>query len=163
MFQTFFFKFKFCSLKYTSDCSYERDGRPLDEIFCRLINLQWNWNQLTTRNTIPAYWSRHSKMETLVTRCLAVQFNQVFSVSHLQSFHKSSILKISDERNNFILFLHEAVYLPVCLIRMLPHCITKTRLFKYIENFTSNNWKFSDKKNADIFHISAQNIDCGTR
>ena len=39
--------------------------------------------------------------------------------------------------------------------------ITKTRLFKYIENFTSKNWKFSDKKNSDIFHISAQNIDCG--
>ena len=39
--------------------------------------------------------------------------------------------------------------------------ITKTRLFKYIENFTSKNWKFSDKKNFDIFHISAQNLDCG--
>ena len=39
--------------------------------------------------------------------------------------------------------------------------ITKTRLFKYIENFTSKNWKFSDKKNSDIFHISAQNIGCG--
>ena len=24
--------------------------------------------------------------------------------------------------------------------------ITKTRLFKYIVNFTSKNWKFSDKK-----------------
>ena len=38
--------------------------------------------------------------------------------------------------------------------------ITKTRLFKYTENFNSKNWKFSDKK-TDIFHISAQNIDCG--
>ena len=38
--------------------------------------------------------------------------------------------------------------------------ITKTRLFKYIENFTTKNWKFSDK-NSDNFHISAQNIDCG--
>ena len=37
--------------------------------------------------------------------------------------------------------------------------ITKTRAFKYIENFTTKNWKFSDK-NSDIFHISAQNIDC---
>ena len=36
----------------------------------------------------------------------------------------------------------------------------KTRLFKYIENFISKNWKFSDK-NSDIFLISAQNIDCG--
>ena len=30
----------------------------------------------------------------------------------------------------------------------------------YIENFTTKNWKFSDK-NSDIFHISANNIDCG--
>ena len=37
--------------------------------------------------------------------------------------------------------------------------ITKTRLFKYVENFTTKNWKFSDT-NPDIFHISAQNIDC---
>ena len=35
--------------------------------------------------------------------------------------------------------------------------ITKTRLFKYIENFTSKNWKSSDKKTQ----ISDQNIDCG--
>ena len=39
--------------------------------------------------------------------------------------------------------------------------ITITRLFKYIENFTSINWKYLDKKNSDIFHISAQNINCG--
>ena len=32
----------------------------------------------------------------------------------------------------------------------------------YTENFTIKNWKFSDK-NSDIFHICAQNIDCGTR
>ena len=38
--------------------------------------------------------------------------------------------------------------------------IMKTRLFKYIEIFTTKNQKFSDK-NSDIFHISAQNIDCG--
>ena len=38
--------------------------------------------------------------------------------------------------------------------------ITKTCLFKYIENFTSKNWKFSNK-NSDILLISAQNIDCG--
>ena len=36
----------------------------------------------------------------------------------------------------------------------------ETRLFKYIENFISKNWKFSDKK-TDIFPISAQNIDYG--
>ena len=38
--------------------------------------------------------------------------------------------------------------------------ITKTHLFKYTENFASKNWEFSDK-NSDIFHIIAQNIDCG--
>ena len=45
----------------------------------------------------------------------------------------------------------------------VPHYkydITKTRLFKYIENFTTKNWKFSDT-NSDVFHISAQNIDFG--
>ena len=35
----------------------------------------------------------------------------------------------------------------------------KTCLFKYIENFITKNWNFSDN-NSDIFHISAQNIDC---
>ena len=38
--------------------------------------------------------------------------------------------------------------------------IKKTRLFKYIEKFTSKNWHFQ-RQNSDIFHISAQNIDCG--
>ena len=37
--------------------------------------------------------------------------------------------------------------------------IMKTSLFKYTENFTTKNENFSDK-NSDIFHISAQNIDC---
>ena len=36
--------------------------------------------------------------------------------------------------------------------------ITKTRLFKYTENFTPKNWKCSDKK-LWYFHVSAQNID----
>ena len=42
-------------------------------------------------------------------------------------------------------------------------CITKTHLFKYTENYTTEKkkkWKFSDK-NSVIFHISAQNIYCG--
>ena len=43
--------------------------------------------------------------------------------------------------------------------QLTTNTITKTRLFKYIEKFASKNWKFSDK-NSDIFHISAQNIDC---
>ena len=30
----------------------------------------------------------------------------------------------------------------------------------YTEDFITKKWKFPDKK-SDIFHISAQNIDCG--
>ena len=41
-----------------------------------------------------------------------------------------------------------------------PGLITKTSLFKYTENFTTKNENFQIK-NSDIFHISAQNIDCG--
>ena len=37
----------------------------------------------------------------------------------------------------------------------------KTRLFKYIENFTTKQGSFVDKKKSDIFHISSQNIDSG--
>ena len=38
--------------------------------------------------------------------------------------------------------------------------ITKTRLFKYIENFTTKNKETFQIKNSDIFHIPAQNIYC---
>ena len=39
--------------------------------------------------------------------------------------------------------------------------ITKTLLFKYIENFTTKKRKIIRLKNSNIFHISAQSIDCG--
>ena len=39
--------------------------------------------------------------------------------------------------------------------------ITKTRLFKYTENFTTKKMAIFQIKNSDIFYISAQNIDCG--
>ena len=38
--------------------------------------------------------------------------------------------------------------------------LRKHAYFKCTENFTSKNWKLSDK-NYDIFPVSAQNIDCG--
>ena len=37
----------------------------------------------------------------------------------------------------------------------------KTRLFKYIEYFTTKKNENFQTKNSDIFLISAQNIDCG--
>ena len=45
--------------------------------------------------------------------------------------------------------------------RRLNISITETRLFKYIENFTTKKGGKIYKKNSDIFHISVQNIDCG--
>ena len=39
--------------------------------------------------------------------------------------------------------------------------ITKTRLYKYIVNFTAERTKILQMKNCNVFLISAQNIDCG--
>ena len=39
--------------------------------------------------------------------------------------------------------------------------ITKTCLLKYTENFTTKKKENVQIKKSDIFHISAQNIDCG--
>ena len=49
---------------------------------------------------------------------------------------------------------------PMYHVHLFRLIITKTRLFKYIKNFTIKTWTFSDK-NWYFFHISAQNIDCG--
>ena len=56
--------------------------------------------------------------------------------------------------------LYLFLYIYTDELKRNPFVIRKTRLFKYNENFTNKKWKFSEK-NADIFHISAQNIDCG--
>ena len=54
------------------------------------------------------------------------------------------------------------IFLRICQKSRVPvKLIMKTCLFKYIENFTTKNWKFSNN-NSDIFFIfSSQNIDCG--
>ena len=44
---------------------------------------------------------------------------------------------------------------------MLRYNSTKTRLFKYTEFFYHQNNEIDQIKNSDIFHISAQSIDCG--
>ena len=38
---------------------------------------------------------------------------------------------------------------------------TKTRLFKYIENFSTKKYKLSDEKNLEMFMILLKIIDCG--
>ena len=37
----------------------------------------------------------------------------------------------------------------------------KTRLFKYIENFSTKKYKLSDEKILEIFMILLKRIDCG--
>ena len=64
--------------------------------------------------------------------------------------------------SNVILRIHDSgkIISKQILLILFNQLITKTRLSKYTENFTTKKWKFSDK-NSDIFYISAQNIDCG--
>ena len=45
--------------------------------------------------------------------------------------------------------------------QMFTITIEKTRLFKYIENFTTKKMENFQIKKSDIFPIPAQNIDCG--
>ena len=53
-------------------------------------------------------------------------------------------------------------HIMVLIGSVLAKHITKTRLFKYVEKFTFfQKLKIFRYKNSDIFHISAQNMDCG--
>ena len=52
------------------------------------------------------------------------------------------------------IFLSKEDLINCCIV------ITKTRLFRYIEISSPKTENFQIK-NSDIFHISAQNIDCG--
>ena len=78
----------------------------------------------------------------------------------LVSLYTKSLLKSGKSRPHFRKEVKPFWQLPLFKVHQFPLIITKTRLFNYIENFTTKNWKFSDK-NSDIFHTSAQNTDCG--
>ena len=56
---------------------------------------------------------------------------------------------------------YQMLKLSATMFTYTRNIITKTRLFKYIENFTTKKKEYFQIKNSDIFHISAQNIDCG--
>ena len=97
----------------------------------------------------------------------------------MQSKTKANKMQL-DLMESFCVFCLEWIHSPViCFIKgfviyillwcfidevgtaiQIEHFITKTRLFKYTENLPPKNEIFSEK-NCDIFHISAQNIDCG--
>ena len=46
-------------------------------------------------------------------------------------------------------------------MKVFIRLIMKIRLFKYIENFTTKIKENFQIKNFDIFHIPAQDIECG--
>ena len=64
----------------------------------------------------------------------------------------------------FFLFIHKIQFCgfsleePQCTFSLI---ITKTCLFKYTEKLITEKLKNFQTKNSNIFHISAQNIDCG--
>ena len=57
-----------------------------------------------------------------------------------------------------VLFLLKQLHVNICCLSPL---ITKTCLFKYTERLITEKLKKIRQKNSNIFHISAQNIDCG--
>ena len=69
---------------------------------------------------------------------------EMFSITHYKLKIWLSIL--------ICIFSQECLSIPLSYI-------TKTRLFKYTENFISKSWTFSDKK-TDVFHTFSQNVDC---
>ena len=80
----------------------------------------------------------------------------IFATAHNRSLRSASndLISIPRSRTTFNdrPFSHSA--------SRIWNSITKTRLFKYIEKITSKKTEIFQIKNCDIFHISAQNIDC---
>ena len=72
--------------------------------------------------------------------------------AHLQNLNGGFIARL---QNQWLLYIK---YNNIPLLRPL---ITKVCLFKYIEKFTTIKIENFQIKIPDIFHISAQNIDCG--
>ena len=77
--------------------------------------------------------------------------NKKIILTQVLSFILSYV--VSTKLDDCIVFLTKFV--------LLNNYITKTCLFKYTENFTTQKKENFQIKNSDIFHISAQNIDCG--
>ena len=93
----------------------------------RKLTVEWNSLKSPFRTIFPAYiWKQSTH-----------QYRQCFD------FTKSSPFPIVNGDNAMALIALDK--------RFIKIYITKTHLFKYIENFTSKIWKFSDKKNRIFF------------
>ena len=74
-------------------------------------------------------------------------------------FFGGKIFSMYLNKRVFVMFIYKAIMLQ-CLFAFTSS-ITKTRLFKYIENFTTKKRENFQIKHSEIFHISDKNIDCG--
>ena len=127
-----------------------------------MINPQWL--ELPMSRTIFYIWSQRCSSHwssTVLGTFLYVTF-AYFKILGISPVRNAQLNRQVEETKVLLLFWcwHRQVLHIYPLVITLIIKIFKICLFKYIENFTTKNWKFSDK-NSDIFHISAQNIDCG--
>ena len=118
--------------------------------------------ETTVKNILPSFWRR-----VYFKRIWPFIEGPWFAEKQTRSYKSCLYEKVNQipiDRLNMALIvltaqlIYEPTHFKFRFKDFRPY-ITKTRLFKYVENFTTKNWKFSDK-NSNIFHISAQNIDC---
>ena len=119
----------------------------------------WHWSGWS-----PA-WRWNSACVCMVLHCMQPGLKKMLVLRSETSFWSAGLIFISKEHDKIILKqwkcdnerLHDGAfhYHPSVV------SITKTCVFKYIENFTSKKTENFQVTNSDIFHISAQNIDCG--
>ena len=81
------------------------------------------------------------------------EFAQRVTVKEICEFEKCVSLKLDSK-------YYRSRYEGEGIHKIITKTSTKTSLFKHSEDFTTKKWKFS-AKHSDIFHTSAQNIDCG--
>ena len=120
---------------------YEKMG--LDSV-CKMVEIHMKFSTLLQRE------KRNKEMRMSaaahVTSALRVNFKVKRPSSFCTDYSKAAPL---------LQFVH------IFVSAVSNMAVTKIRLFKYIENFTTKKMKVSDKKKWYILHISAQNIDCG--
>ena len=123
-------------------------------ILMGLFKLWWAfWKFWWAQQSLIPIWGKNKHWIWIA--CIGGTAKNVFNfMSNIKGFshkmgcraHPTNISVYSWRNKKDIHALVEVSYLePCCMWNFVPN-ITKTRLFKYIENFTSKNWKFSDEK-----------------
>ena len=87
---------------------------------------------------------------------IVLYFNTVEKSNKTLSWNTVFTLTIQMDRVDLIRYCRSG-----SILFAIDPFIMKTPIFKYIEHFTSKKAEIFQIRNPDIFHISAQNIDCG--